>query len=307
MRTTTRLALAFFVATILALTFYAYPSWSGFITLAIRAAAILGVVAIAALVIAAMRREAPRRLDLILFLAAVGLIVASWSQVNARIDASNLQAEIAEAGEANILQVIAVSETETAALVRSANRLRDQTNAEISLLIESLWDDERLVITGGAGVDTEALARVRERIDQLQEAAEDAGDTIDAMLDAEIEAIADIVTPLPDSARLTFVDAAFQRVEVDRAHFHERLAIAVARLQDAESLVQLLMAQADAVTFDEEERMLAFEDEGAGAAYLALLGSIENSWAEDEALVAARYRTEIAEVLALVDAAGATP
>ena len=308
MPTTTRLALAFLAAVVLALTFYAYPSWSGFLTVAFRAAAIVGILAVAALLIASVLKRRPGRFDLILALAAIALVAASWNQVNARIDAGRLDGEIAEAGPANVMTVLETTETNTGALVRDGNRLRAETNAEIELMIAGLWDEERLVITATPDpIDMAQLEQLADRIGLLQDAEERARGTIDAMIDAEIEAITQIETPLPDSARLVFVDTAIQRVETDRRHYHQRLAVAAERLNAAADLVALLEANLGAFRFDNDAQEIVFDDETVGQQYDGYLTVIDNTWTAEDTLIAEREAGEIEAVLALVEAAGATP
>ena len=308
MRTTTRLALALFVAVTLALTFYAYPSASGFITIAIRAVAILGVLAVGAILLGTVMTRAPRRLDIIIVLAAIGLVAASWTQINARIDSSRLDAEINEAGEANILSVLAATETNAGRLVRDSNQIRGEVNAELNLVIGGLWDEDRLAMSASPDtIDDAEYAQLEDRIVLLIEGEERARGTVDAMLEAEITAISEIDTPLPDSARLVFVDAAIQRVDADRIHYHQRLRIAADRLNTTATLVALLRGKLGAFAFDANEQQIVFDDPAAATAYSRLLASIDDTWLADEALVSSYQSGEIAGVLALVEAAGATP
>lgn len=308
MRTTTRIALALFVAVILALTFYAYPSASGFITIAIRAVAILGVLAIASILLGTVTKRSLRRLDVIVVLATISLLAASWTQINARIDAARLDAEIAEAGAANILTVLATTETNAGRLVRNSNVLRDEANAELDLIVAGLWDEDRLALSGSPDtIDDAEYAQLEDRIALLVEAEERARGTVDAILEAEIVAISEIDTPLPDSARLVFVDAAIQRTDADRVHYHQRLRIAADRLTVTGNLVALLRSNLGSFVFDTVEQQIVFEDPGAALSYSSLLASIDDTWLADEALVSAYRDREIEGVLSLVEAAGATP
>ncbi len=126
MRLTTRIALALFAAVVLALTIYAYPSWAGFMSLAFRAIAILGMLVLAAVLIASLTNRKPGGFALILVLAAIGTVIASWSQVSAVADAHKLDAEIADAGEENVMSVLANTETNTGRLVQAVIELRDE-------------------------------------------------------------------------------------------------------------------------------------------------------------------------------------
>ncbi len=308
MPTTTRLALALFVAVILALTFYAYPSWSGFMTLTVRAVAILGAIAVAAIFVSGVTKRSVRRLDLILVLAAIGIVVASWVQISARADAARLDREIADAGEANVIEVLRTTETRTGALVRAGNELRAETNAEIELIIDGLWDDERLVLTASPdAIDDAQLAQIADRVALLREAEERARGTVDDQLQSEIEAIPAIETPLPDSARLVYVDAALNRVEDDRAHFHQRLALAADRLETTAELVDFLRANLDGFAFDDDTQQLTFADPALAATYDTYLAEIDATWTAEDALISAHEDGEIETVLALVEAAGTTP
>lgn len=308
MPTTTRLALALFVAVILALTFYAYPSWSGFMTLTVRAVAILGAIAVTAIFLSAATKRAPRRLDIILVLASIGIVAASWVQISARADAARLDAEIAEAGESNVLDVLQTTETNTGALVRAGNELRTDANAEIDLVIAGLWDDERLVLTASPdAIDDAQLAQLADRVALLRDAEERSRGTIDDRLQSEIEAIPAIETPLPDSARLVYVDTALNRVEDDRAYFHQRLALAANRLETTAELIDFLRANLDDFAFNNDTQQLAFEDPALADTYAAYLAEIDATWTAEDALIAAHRNGEIAAVLALVEAAGTTP
>lgn len=308
MRTTTRIALALFVAVVLALTFYAYPSVSGFITIAIRAVAILGVLAVTSILLGTVTKRSLRRLDVIVVLATIGLVAASWTQINARIDAARLDSEIAEAGAANILSVLATTETNAGRLVRESNDLRDEVNAELDLVVAGLWDEDRLAFSGSPDtIDDAEYAQLEDRIALLVEAEERARGTVDAIIDAEVVAISEIDTPLPDSARLVFVGAATQRTDADRAHYHQRLLIAADRLSAIANLVALLRNNLGRFTFDGVEQQIVFDDPAAAATYSSLLASIDNTWLADDVLVSAYQDSEIEKVLTLVEAAGATP
>jgi len=293
---------------ILALTFYAYPSASGFITIAIRAVAILGVLAVASILLGTVTKRSLRRLDVIVVLATIGLIGASWTQINARIDATRLDAEIAEAGATNMLTDLAATETNAGRLVRDSNELRNAANAELDLVVVGLWDEDRLALSGSPDtIDDAEYAQLEDRIALLIEAEERARGTVDAVLEAEIVAISEIDTPLPDSARLVFVGAAIQRTDADRAHYHQRLRIAADRLTVTRNLVALLRSNLGSFAFDAVEQQIVFEDPGAALSYSSLLASIDDTWIADEALVSAYRDREIEGVLSLVEAAGATP
>ena len=308
MRTTTRLALGLLVAVVLALTFYAYPSMSGFITVAVRAIAIVGVFALVAILLGSVTKRSLRRFDVIVALAAIGLVAASWPQINARIDASRLDSEISEAGEVNVLAVLETTETKTGRLVHESNRLRIEVNAELDLVIAGLWDEERLALSASPDtIDEAEYAQIEDRIALLIEAEERARGTVDAILDAEITAVSEIDTPLPDSARLVFADAAFQRIDADRIHYHQRLHIAADRLAAAAVLVALLRSNLGSFAFDAIEREIVFDDPGVATTYSDLLATVDDTWLTDEAVISAYRDGELEAVLALVEAAGTTP
>ncbi len=308
MRTTTRLALAFFAAVVLALTIYAYPSWAGFSTLAFRAISILAMLVLAALLLASLTHKRPGRFDIILVLASIGVIIASWSQVSAVMDAHKLDAEIAEAGEGNLMSVLAATTTNTGSLVRAANELRDTTNNGIVFDVDSLWDEDRFAaLIGPLALDDAELAQAADRVTLLSGAVDQTRGQLHDILDAEIESITKIETPLPDSERLTFVDAAVQRVETDRTYFSARLDLAGQRLATAADIVTLLQNSPGAFTFDTATRTLVFDDQAVGTRYRDLVASIDATWTQEEQLSADHDAGELAGVRGLVDAAEVTP
>ena len=184
-------------------------------------------------------------------------------------------------------------------------RAVDEPNLES---VKPVGMDDRLVLTTSPNaIDDAQLAQLADRVSILRDAEERARGTIDAMLAAEIEAISEIETPLPDSARLVFVDAAIGRVEADRTYFHQRLGLASDRLETTAELVNLLIANVDGFAFDNEARQITFDDPAIGEAYAALLEDIDATWAADDAAIAAHRDIELETVLELVEAAGATP
>ncbi len=307
-RFTTRIALALLLAVIFGLTIYAYPSWSGFVTLAFRAAAIVGASAIAVLLNAALTRRRPGRLDLLLVLSAVGLVVASWPQISAVADFNALERAIEEAGDDNAAAVIAATETKAGTLVRAAETLRTTANAGIEERLQGLWpDDVVAIIDGPDAADAAAVAGAVDRLAGLRQEVEDARGAAEGILDAEIEAIPAIETPLPDSARLVFVDAAIQRAEADRIFYLARFGLADRRLVLAEEIVALLGANAGGYHFNEATERVQFDDREIAIEYEALLAELDAIVDAEAELVDGFAAEETARLLALVEAAGATP
>lgn len=308
MRLTTRIALALFAGVILALTIYAYPSWAGFLTLVFRAAAILGMLVLVAVLIASLTKRRPGGFDLILTLAAVGTVIASWSQVSAVADAHKFDAEIAEAGEENIMTVLANTETHTGGLVRAVVELRDSTNNDVAFDIDTLWDADRFAaLIGPDALDEAKLADATDRIALLAGAVEQTRGGMHTALDDEINAITRIDTKLPDSERLSLVDVAVRHVEADRTYFTARIDIARDRLASAAEIAALLQANAGAFSFDPATRMLSFNDAAVAANYEQLVAAIEATWAEEQNLAVARDAGAHAEIMALIEAAETTP
>ena len=307
-RLTTRIALALLVAVIFALTIYAYPSWAGFTTLVFRAAAIVGAIAIVVLLIAAFTRRRPGRVDLLLVLSTVGLVIASWPQISAIADHNELEAEIAEAGEANIAAVIAVTQTDAGTAVRDANTTRDAANTDIEPLFEGLWTESiEQIIDGPNAGDEAALAGAVDRLAELRQLTADAMAVAAAILEAEIEVILAIDTPLPDSARLSLIGAAIDRVEADRTFFNARFGLADQRLIVAEEIVAFLADNAGGYSFNTATQRLQFTDREIAIDYEDLLAQLESTFDGEGELIAHYGEDENAQLLALVGAAGATP
>jgi hypothetical protein len=307
-RFTTRIALAFLIAIIFGLTIYAYPSWPGFVTLVFRAAAIVGAIAIVVLLIAALTRRRPGRLDLLLLLSAVGLVVASWPQISAVADFNTLEREIEAAGEENAAAVIAATETTAGILVRSAEMLRATANAGIDELLGGLWpEDVVALIDGPDAADAAAVAGAVDRLAGLRLEVEEARGAAEAIIDAEVAAIPAIETPLPDSARLVFVDAAIQRAEADRIFYLARFGFADARLVLAEAIVALLAGNAGAYHFNAATERVQFDDREIAIDYEERLTEIDATMDTEAELVDGFAAEENPRLLALVEAAGATP
>lgn len=313
MRRTTRLSLSLLAAIILALTIYAYPSWAGFSTLLFRAGAILAVLTIATVIGAGLSRRRPGRFDLIIALTAIGVVIASWAQISASADANRLAGEITDSGEENVLVVLAATETNTGSLVRAGVELRNGTNSEIELLFAPLWrEDFANAIGGPAAEDADQLAAASENIAALAAAVDEIRVTIDQMLDDEIEAIAAIETALPDSARLSFAATARDEVEGDREIFHARVDLAAARLDVAARIITLLQVNPGGYRYDPAAEALAFLAGGAiltatADSYLAMMANIEATWIEEGQLTAGQDARWMESVLALIEAASATP
>lgn len=315
MRWTTRIALALLVGVILALTIYAYPSSSGFVTLLFRAAAITGVIALAVVLLAVATKRKPGRLDLILLLSAIGLVAFSWPQLSATADANQLAAEIEEAGETEVLSVLAETETDTGALVRTAFEIRDATDAEVEAIFAGLWDDALLTaITGPAAEDADAVSEAAEAIDARIVDLDLARETIEAAFQAEATAISELDTPLPDSARLTFVDAAISETEVHRLAAAQRLDQIAARLNAAANAASVLQSNFGSYQFSLATDTVVFEPGGAiladaAATYSVALTNIALSRDAEAAIIA--KETDPAEraaaALRLVEAASTTP
>lgn len=307
-RLTTRIALALLIAVILGLTFYAYPSLSGFTTLVFRAAAIVGGIAIAVLFMAGITRRRPGRFDFLLVLAAIGLVIASWPQLTAVGDFNALKAEIEAAGEENVAEVIAATETKAGILVRSAETLRDTANQGLDELLEGLWPDDVVAIIDGPEAGNEAaLAGAVDRLAEIRQLIEDKRAVADDIVDNEIEAIQAIDTPLPDSARLSFVAAAADRAEADRGIYQGRLDLADERLTLAEAVVAFLAANAGGYSFNAETGRVQFDDRELGIEYEAMLVDIEHTIEAEDEIVAHYADGETAALMALVEAAGTTP
>ncbi|MHA1560271.1 MAG: hypothetical protein ACTSWI_06325, partial [Alphaproteobacteria bacterium] len=156
-------------------------------------------------------------------------------------------------------------------------------------------------------IDDAEYTQLEDRIALLIEAEERARGTVDAILEAEIAAVLEIDTPLPDSARLVFADAAIQRIDADQIHYRQRLRIAADRLGATANLVALLRNNLGSFAFDAVEQQIVFDDPGVAATYSGLLATIDDTWLADEALVSAYRDGELEGALALVEAAGATP
>jgi len=327
-RFTTRIALALLVAVILALTIYAYPSFAGFTTLVFRAAAIVGAIAVVVLLIAAFTRRKPGRLDLLLVLSAIGLVAASWPQISAVADRNALEREIAEAGEENVAAVIAATETKAGEAIRDVAAVREAALADLEALLPPLWTEGvEQVIDGPNATDAALRAGAVDRLAELRQATEDAAAEVDAIVDDAIlatnggivdpEADADpdagtgryrpIEIGLPDSARLTLIDAAIQRLEADRAFYKARLAFADQRLTIAEEIVAFLDEHAEGFTFNTATQRVQFADREAGIDYEALLVDLEQAREGEDEIVAHYAGEETAQLLTLVEAAGATP
>lgn len=315
MRWTTRIAIALLAAVLLALTLYAYPSPSGFVTLFVRAAAIIGALALVAVLVAAGTKRRTGRLDLIVFLGTIGLVIASWGQLTAKIDADRLAGEIEEAGETEIFAVLSATETETGSLVREAFALRDDTNAEIDAMFAELWDESSLaVVTGPGAEDAEALSAVVDSTEAKLAEIETLRSDVEAATDAEIEAIQAIDTPLPDSARLTFVDAAIQEAEADRLAHLQRLDLIADRVEAVGDAAAVLRGNAGNFVYEPASETVVFREGGAmvtdaSARYSVALTNIDLSLEAEQALLA-KQRDEAARIAAaldLVEAASATP
>ncbi len=313
---TTRIALALLIGVILGVTIYAFPSWSGFVTVLFRGAAIVGVLALLMVLIAVSTKRRPGRLDLIFLLAAIGLVAFSWPQLSATADADQLAAAIEEAGESDVLTVLAETETDTGALVREALTLREETDAEVDAVIAGLWDPAFLeVITGPEAEDAEALATTAEAVDNSIAGIEDARETVEALFDAEIDAIPEIDTTLPDSARLTFVDAAIAEVDDHYLAAIERLNQIEARLLAVAEALSALARSAGSYRYDGAAETVVFESGGgallsdAAATYSVALTNVTLSLEAEESIIAATndQAARSASALRLVEAASTQP
>jgi hypothetical protein len=307
-RLTTRIALALLLATILGLTFYAYPSWAGFVSLVFRAAAIVGALVVVVLLIAAFSKRRPGRLDLLLVLSSIGLVIAAWPQLRAVSDFHRLESEIEVAGRQNVVVALARTDTMAGTLVRNANILRNNDSQQIEVLFDGLWSEQlENAIAGANAADPAALTAAVDEAARLRQATEDAQLAADDILDAEIEAILAIDTPLPDSARLSFTDAAIQRLEADREFYRQRFALADQRLVAAEGLITLLTANADGYTFNATTRRVQFTDREIGIDYERALAAMRAFPDQEEQLIAEHVAGEVDAMMKLVDAAGTTP
>lgn len=314
MRQTTRIAIALLVAVILALTIYAYPSLAGLGTLLFRAAAIVGALAIIALLIANYTKRRVNRLDVIIALSAVLLVGASWAQLSATADAGRLADEIDEAGETEIFAVLSTTETDTGELVRNGFAIRAAANAEIEAMLDALWTEDYLAaLNGPAADDPDSIDAAATGIAAGRETLDDIRDDIEDRIDEEIEDFAALPTPLPDSARLVFVGAAIDTAEIDRIYYLQRLDQIAARLDAAEDAIALLADNPDGYAYDEAADAVIFNTgDGLGditARHSVALTNIELSLDAENALVDQHDNaaTRIATALDWVEAASATP
>lgn len=316
-RWTTRLAIALLAAVLLALTFYAYPSLAGFTTLLVRTLAIVGALAIFALLIAAARKRRPGRIDLnvILVLAAIGLVGASWTQLSAKSDADKLAGEIADAGEGEIFAVLAATETETGTTVQDALELRDSVNAELEAIVADLWNEADFsAISGPEAESVAALEAMAAAAETGLAAVEAARGDIEARIADEIEAIQAIDTPLPDSARLSFVDAAIKEAEDDGAYYLQRLQLVSDRIDAAGTAASILAANQGYYHYDAVAGEVVFQEGGASLTnaanrFATALTEIDLSLEAEDTLIAGQENPAIRAEAAmrLVEGASATP
>ena len=313
MRLTTRLAIGFLAATILALTIYAYPTGGGLLTLLFRAAAILGLLAITVLIAATAMKRRPGGVGLIIFLTALGLIATAWGQLAATADFKSLSAEIEDAGEENVAGIIDATDTDSGALVRAGIDLRQRTNAAVEVLFPALWDAGLPSIFAGADADNDAArAAASERIATLLGTVETQREAARALLDGEIEEIDAVETPLPDKARISFGNALFRLVEDDRAFFEARFDLAVARLEAAASAIATLDQNVGGFAVSAATNTVVFEVGGAlltdaATRYQRALEAVDAAPVEEANLIVAREAASVDEIMALVEAVGTPP
>ncbi len=304
----TRMALIALGIVVVALAAYAYPSPPGVASLIVKTLAILGALAVFAILIAGSLGKRPIPMGILLGLTLVGVLVTSWAQVAAVYDARKLETEIAAAGLHRLLETIAAGTTKAAGLVRQFLAIDDPAAAEIATVLAGgddpalagLLDTERVL-------DPAALRAGAEALPALATAAAAAPAEIARITLAEAAAVDAMDVPLPDSARILFLYEARIWVESASRRATTLAGIEAGRLDVTARLVAFLEARPGAYAFDAALRRPRFADPVDDAAYAALAAELTTLAVEAERLRAAAGPERAGAIVALVEAAGATP
>ena len=300
--------MALFAAVFLALVIFAYPSWSGSVTLAARTVAIAGVLAALTLAASVLLRRRPG-LGLIFLAGAIALIVVSWNQVRAVADANILTAAIESAGEENVMDVLSTTSTKVGSFIREVIGVRDRVVVEIVPLFEELWDNQVAdIITGPDAEDTDRLADASATVDRLVAHVGAARMSIEEAFEAALDELAALEGAIPDDVRRSILVVAADQLNLDRDANLRMLDLATARLDAARSAVTLLANNPGIYRFDPAGQEIVFLPGGAIATgtarqYRAASDAIESSGEEAAVIARGRDRARIAEVLALTEAA----
>lgn len=322
---TNRFLLLVLLVVVVALAIYAYPSASGILTLLGITAAIIAVIAILALLIAGTFNRRPVGIPVILVLAILGVIGASWSRISARLDVDRLSGEIREAGDGRLIEAVTLSTTRSAEIIRQIQAVEEIRRAELNGIVAgpdaelagffetpavldlaavtATSDRLSLLLANSANVPAE-IERITgpgveptemERIDETLELAE---------WPAEVYAL-DI--RLPDSPRLLLLAEVRSQIAADRERYLALAAANTALISVLDRMAAYLRIRPGEYTFDEETRRARFADLTADEGYMQLLIERDPIVAQLNALRTAPLPDEAAATMALVNAIGAPP
>lgn len=315
MRLTTIISVTLLVAIDAALIIYAYPSWSGAMTVAGWTVALLAVLSVTVFLLTRLIGR-PFRFDFVPVFAAAGVILFSLDQIRTTSEADSFIAalEVAEeAGGEDLVALINATPTDPAILIAAALAVRAQTNSEIEFLYDGFGVDEIVaIVTGPDAVDDSRLATAISLADDLATEINSVRDNATERFDAaELDLLA-IETGLPEVQRLSVVRAVRELIASDRQTFIQRLELVEQRIAAAQRAATALTTFTGAYRYDAEEGTVKFTPSGAvevGTAqqYGRSIASIEQINDELAALASQQGALSDQDILALAESLRQNP
>lgn len=307
MSNTDRIALLVAAVVVTALAAYAYRSLSGIVTLLGTTLAIVAVVSMFAILVGGTRGRRPIGFAAVLFLATIGIVVASWGRVSTRLDANRLTAELQATGPDGAADALAVSTTRAAAIIRNIKEIVDNSRTEIEgilrvpdLTIASFFETP-------AVVDPTALAAASERLSAFVALVRNLPADIERVLSEAEAEFETMDLRLPDSPRLLLLADLHDRIAADREAYLTTTAMFVAEASLLQRMADYLASRPGEYRYDPELLRARFDDTATDQGYLALVlerGAME--W--PASVVGSVHETVVSDgSLALVEIIGAHP